>query len=37
MPGMPGGLNLPSGLDLSGLGLGAPSGRKDEEDNDKET
>ncbi len=26
MPGMPGGLNLPSGLDLSGLGIGAPAG-----------
>lgn len=26
MPGMPGGLNLPSGLDLSGLGIGAPGG-----------
>ena len=24
MPGMPGGLNLPSGMDLSGLGLGGP-------------
>ena len=24
--GMPGGLNLPSGLDLSGLGIGAPAG-----------
>jgi len=28
--GMPGGLNLPSGLDLSGLGLGAPA-RHDQE------
>ena len=26
MPSMPGGLNLPSGLDLSGLGIGAPAG-----------
>ena len=25
MPGMPGGLNLPSGLDLSGLGIGGPA------------
>jgi nucleoid-associated protein EbfC len=25
MPGMPGGLNLPGGLDLSGLGLGGPA------------
>jgi nucleoid-associated protein EbfC len=33
MPGMPGGLNLPSGLDLSGLGIGAPAGH-DEEDPD---
>ena len=24
MPGMPGGLNLPGGLDLSGIGLGGP-------------
>jgi nucleoid-associated protein EbfC len=24
MPGMPGGLNLPGGLDLSGLGIGGP-------------
>src|SRR5258708_31888245 len=33
MPGMPGGLNLPSGLDLSGLGLGAPA-RRDQEPDD---
>ena len=25
MPGMPGGLNLPGGLDLSGLGIGGPA------------
>jgi len=25
MPGMPGGLDLPSGLDLSGLGIGGPA------------
>jgi nucleoid-associated protein EbfC len=25
IPGMPGGLNLPGGLDLSGLGLGGPA------------
>jgi DNA-binding YbaB/EbfC family protein len=31
--GMPGGLNLPSGLDLSGLGLGAPA-RHDQEPDD---
>jgi DNA-binding YbaB/EbfC family protein len=37
IPGMPGGLNLPSGLDLSGLGLGAPKGYEDEEDEDPET
>jgi nucleoid-associated protein EbfC len=39
MPGMPGGLNLPSGLDLSGLGLGAPPGHDpeypDDEDSDE--
>jgi len=32
MPGMPGGLNLPSGLDLSGLGIGAPAGHDDDPD-----
>jgi DNA-binding YbaB/EbfC family protein len=32
--GLPGGLSLPSGLDLSGLGLGAPHGHEDEEDDD---
>ncbi len=37
LPGMSGGLNLPSGLDLSGLGLGAPRGHEDEEDEDSET
>jgi DNA-binding YbaB/EbfC family protein len=30
--GMPGGLNLPSGLDLSGLGIGAPGRHEDEPD-----
>ena len=37
--GMPGGLNLPGGLDLSGLGIGAPGGYQDEpdEDDDPET
>ena len=34
-PGMPGGLNLPSGLDLSGLGIGAP-GEYDEDDEDED-
>ena len=32
--GLPGGLNLPSGLDLSGLGIGAPAGHEDEPDED---
>ena len=32
MPGMPGGLNLPSGLDLSGLGIGAPAGHDEDPD-----
>jgi hypothetical protein len=32
MPGMPGGLNLPGGLDLSGLGLGAAHGHEDEDE-----
>ena len=39
MPGMPGGLNLPSGLDLSGLGIGAPAGydpnNQDSDDTDE--
>ncbi len=35
LPGMPGGLNLPSGLDLSGLGIGAP-GEYDEDDEDED-
>jgi len=39
MPGMPGGLNLPSGLDLSGLGIGAPAGydpnKQDSDDTDE--
>ena len=30
--GMPGGLNLPSGLDLSGLGIGAPAGSDQDPD-----
>jgi DNA-binding YbaB/EbfC family protein len=38
MPGMPGGLDLPSGLDLSSLGLGGPGPHApepdDEPDND---
>jgi DNA-binding YbaB/EbfC family protein len=37
--GMPGGLNLPSGLDLSGLGIGAPAGydpnNQDPDDSDE--
>jgi nucleoid-associated protein EbfC len=32
--GMPGGLNLPSGLDLSGLGIGASGDDEDDEDED---
>ena len=32
MPGMPSGLNLPGGLDLSGLGLGGPPEPDDEDD-----
>ncbi len=32
--GMPGGFNLPSGLDLSSLGLGAPHGHSDDEDDE---
>src|SRR5579862_4831174 len=35
MPGMPGGLNLPSGLDLSSLGIGVP-GEYDEDDEDED-
>jgi nucleoid-associated protein EbfC len=35
MPGMPGGLNLPSGLDLSGLGIGAPAGPDQDPDEDE--
>jgi DNA-binding YbaB/EbfC family protein len=34
--GMPGGLNLPGGLDLSGLGLGAaPHGHQDEDEDEE--
>jgi DNA-binding YbaB/EbfC family protein len=29
---LPGGLSLPSGLDLSGLGIGAPGGHEDDPD-----
>ena len=36
MPGMPGGLNLPSGLDLSGLGIGVPGAYEDDEDDEDE-
>jgi nucleoid-associated protein EbfC len=37
-PGMPGGLDLPSGLDLSGLGLGGgAAGPADPDEDDKET
>ncbi len=35
MPGMPSGLNLPSGLDLSGLGIGAPAGHDHDPDEDE--
>src|ERR1043166_6690620 len=34
IPGMPGGLDLPSGLDLSGLGLGGPGRRPAELDDE---
>ncbi len=37
MPGMPGGLNLPGGLDLSGLGIGGPAPGPDDHDDDEET
>ena len=38
MPGMPGGgLNLPSGLDLSGLGIGGSVIDDDDDDDDEET
>jgi hypothetical protein len=33
--GMPGGLNLPSGLDLSGLGIGAPAGYEQDDETDE--
>jgi hypothetical protein len=32
MPGMPAGLDLPSGLDLSGLGIGGPAHEPDDDD-----
>ena len=35
MPSMPGGLNLPSGLDLSGLGIGAPAPHDQDPDEDE--
>ena len=35
MPGMPGGLNLPGGLDLSSLGIGGPAGHDEDEDEDE--
>jgi len=34
IPGMPGGLDLPSGLDLSGLGLGGPGPHMPEPDDE---
>jgi len=34
--GLPGGLNLPSGLDLSGLGIGAPGGYDEDPDDTDE-
>jgi len=34
--GLPGGLNLPSGLDLSGLGIGAPGGNDEDPDDPDE-
>ncbi len=37
MPGMPGGLNLPGGLDLSGLGIGAPAGYDEDPDDPDES
>ena len=32
--GLPGGFNLPGGLDLSGLGIGPPGGYQDDQDED---
>jgi hypothetical protein len=38
MPGMPDGLDLPSGLDLSGLGIGgAPGPAEPDDEDDRET
>jgi len=37
IPGMPGGLDLPSGLDLSGLGLGGPGAPEPDDEDDPET
>ena len=34
LPGVPGGLDLPSGLDLSGLGIGGPAPRASESDDE---
>ena len=36
LPGMPGGLDLPSGLDLSGLGIGAPAEHGEDPDDTDE-
>ncbi len=36
LPGMPGGLNLPGGLDLSSLGIGGPAGHGQEPDDEDE-
>ena len=37
IPGMPGGLDLPSGLDLSGLGLGGSGAPEPDDEDDPET
>src|SRR5260370_42264708 len=36
LPGMPGGINLPGGLDLSSLGIGGPAGPGQEPDDEDE-